>query len=138
WPHRLPHQDVLRQRNYSSEMPPVPILPVLDLMQGRIVRGVAGRRHEYRPVVSTLTPSAAPLAIALAIRRHFGLDTLYLADLDAIAGATPASATYAQLRAHGFRLWIDAGSRAPADDRLAVLEATADTAIGGLATLDGP
>jgi phosphoribosylformimino-5-aminoimidazole carboxamide ribotide isomerase len=116
----------------------VPILPVLDLMQGQIVRGVAGRRHEYRPVVSTLTPSAAPLDIALAFRRHFGFDALYLADLDAIAGAAPAGATYAQLRDHGFRLWIDAGLRGPADDRLAMLEATADTVIVGLETLDGP
>ena len=40
------------------------ILPVIDLMGGQVVRGVAGRRDQYRPVVSRLTPSSAPLDVA--------------------------------------------------------------------------
>ena len=66
------------------------ILPVIDLKGGLVVRGVAGRRQEYRPVVSRLTPSSRPIDVAGAFRDHLGLDHLYLADLDAIAGAAPA------------------------------------------------
>src|SRR6266542_6361151 len=95
------------------------VLPVLDLKAGVVVRGVGGRRHEYRPVVSRLTTSSDPLAVARAFRQHFGLSELYLADLDALAGVAPALPTYAILRADGFRLWVDAGVRGP--ERAAVL-----------------
>ena len=85
------------------------ILPVMDLMGGQVVRGVAGRRRHYRPVVSRLCASSDPLDVARAFRADFGLNRLYLADLDAIAGAKPAFPTYADLMRDGFRLWIDAG-----------------------------
>ena len=32
------------------------VIGVLDLKGGVVVRGVAGRRHEYRPIVSPLSP----------------------------------------------------------------------------------
>ena len=87
------------------------ILPVLDVMGGRVVRGVAGRRERYRPVVSTLTASSEPSAVAAAFACTFGFNELYVADLDAIGGAAPARDLYARLRADGFRLWVDAGVR---------------------------
>jgi phosphoribosylformimino-5-aminoimidazole carboxamide ribotide isomerase len=87
------------------------IIPVLDLQDNVVVRGIAGRRSEYRPIVSRLTPSAAPLAVADALRAHFGFELYYLADLDAIAGAAPARQTYNLLISQGFRLWVDAGIR---------------------------
>lgn len=87
------------------------ILPVIDLMNGQVVRGVGGRRQEYRPIVSRLTTSSQPLDVAQAFRAHFGLTELYLADLDTVAGAAPAIPTYAGLRSLGFRLWVDAGIR---------------------------
>ena len=113
------------------------ILPVLDLLAGQVVRGVAGRRQEYRPVVSRLTPSSRPLDVARAFREHFGLAELYLADLDAIAGAEPAWAAYAALRADGFRLWVDAGVREPGRaGKLAAAEV--EQIILGLETVAGP
>lgn len=87
------------------------IMPVLDLMGGRVVRGVGGRRDEYRPVASRLTASCRPLDVARAFRTHFGLTTLYVADLDAIGTAAPALDAYAELMRDGFHLWIDAGVR---------------------------
>jgi phosphoribosylformimino-5-aminoimidazole carboxamide ribotide isomerase len=87
------------------------VLPVIDLMGEQVVRGVAGRRREYRPIVSRLCRSSHPLDVARAFRTNFGLSDLYLADLDAIAGAAPAFSAYADLRRDGFRLWIDAGVR---------------------------
>ncbi|HEV3263773.1 MAG TPA: HisA/HisF-related TIM barrel protein [Gemmataceae bacterium] len=87
------------------------ILPVLDIMAGQVVRGIGGRRHEYRPVVSRLTSSCRPADVARAFRDAFGLHELYLADLGALAGAPPALPIYAELQALGFDLWVDAGIR---------------------------
>jgi phosphoribosylformimino-5-aminoimidazole carboxamide ribotide isomerase len=111
------------------------ILPVLDLQGGRVVRGIAGRRHEYAPIRSSLTPSSEPLDIARTFRAQFGLTELYLADLDAIAGAAPALATYQMLLSDGFALWVDAGVRKAPD-----AEPLADLAgiVVGLETIAGP
>ncbi len=89
------------------------ILPVIDLMDGQVVRGVAGQRHRYAPMVSRLTASTQPVDVAQAFRAHFGFDELYLADLDAIAGKPVATATYTELLRQGFRLWVDAGTAWP-------------------------
>src|SRR5262245_30112222 len=129
-PARAPTQKTLREMILA-------IIPVLDLLNGHVVRGVAGRRQEYRPVASLLTPSAYPLAVARAFREHFGLSEFYLADLDAIAGSPPALAIYAALRADGFRLWVDAGIRRPEDAR-ALAEARVEGLVAGLETLSGP
>src|SRR5436190_11036951 len=91
------------------------ILPVLDLKNGQVVRGLAGRRHEYQPIVSRLTASCCPVEVACAFRAHFALTELYVADLDAIEGAPPAVRVYTALRSEGFRVWIDAGVRSVAN-----------------------
>ena len=113
------------------------VLPVLDLLGGEVVRATAGRRRDYRPVVSTLTASSRPLDVAQAFRAHFGLTELYLADLDAILGAEPAFAVYAALAAAGFRLWIDAGVHSGERPRL-LAEAGVENIIIGLETAAGP
>src|ERR1043166_3958675 len=87
------------------------IVPVIDLMGGVVVRGIAGRCDEYRPIVSQLIASSQPIAVARAFREHFGLSEVYVADLDAIGGGEPAFAIYAALHTDGFRLSVDAGVR---------------------------
>lgn len=113
------------------------IIPVLDLLKGHIVRGVGGRRAEYRPIVSTLTDSSQPVETARALAKHFGLNEFYLADLEALAGAPPALETYAALRREGFALWVDAGLR-DAGDADPLISAGVDGIIAGLETLRGP
>ncbi|MCI0682187.1 MAG: HisA/HisF-related TIM barrel protein [Gemmataceae bacterium] len=113
------------------------ILPVIDLMNGQVVRGVAGRRTEYKPIVSRLTTSTDPVDVALAFREHFGFHDLYIADLDAIAGMPAALPFYQRLARHGFRLWVDAGLRRAADAG-ALLECRVNTVVAGLETMDGP
>jgi phosphoribosylformimino-5-aminoimidazole carboxamide ribotide isomerase len=113
------------------------ILPVLDVLHAQVVRGIAGRREEYRPIVSRLTPSAAPLDVARAFRAHFGLSLLYLADLDAILGGCPALPLLESLKADGFRLWVDAGLRQP-EDVASLARAEVEGIIAGLETLHGP
>ena len=115
------------------------ILPVLDLMQSQVVRGIAGRRDDYRPIVSKLIDTAQPLAVARAFRTHFGFDEFYLADLDAIQNGQPAFEVYDRLQREGFRLWIDAGIRTGRDDALAaLLETDAAGIIVGLESVAGP
>ena len=113
------------------------VIPVLDLQAGLVVRGVGGRRQEYRPVVSKLTRSCHPLDVAQAFREQLDMTLLYLADLDAIAGAAPAAATYQTLCRHGFRLWIDAGiRRAPLSP--ALQDCGIEGIVAGLETLAKP
>jgi phosphoribosylformimino-5-aminoimidazole carboxamide ribotide isomerase len=113
------------------------ILPVLDLMNGVVVRGVGGRRDQYKPIASKLTTSVQPLDVAHAFRQHFSFDELYVADLDAIAGGEPSTSTYLHLLAEGFRLWVDAGI-GPDGGHLNLLAAAGVTnLIAGLESLSG-
>lgn len=110
------------------------VLPVLDLLNGLVVRGVGGRRDEYRPVESVLTSSAQPLDVARAFRDRLSLTTLYVADLDGILRQRPNADVYQQLIDDGFELWIDAGVRSVSDaNRL--LSAGAAKVVVGLETV---
>jgi phosphoribosylformimino-5-aminoimidazole carboxamide ribotide isomerase len=113
------------------------ILPVLDILGGLVVRGIGGRRHEYRPIVSRLTQSAQPLEVARAIQSEYGLSDLYLADLDAISGAAPSLTLYAQLQEAGFRLCVDAGLHF-ADEAEPLIAAGVDEIVFGLESLQNP
>ncbi len=113
------------------------VIPVLDLKNGIVVRGVGGRRAEYRPVVSRLTISSQPQDVALAFRDVFAAHQLYLADLDAIAGAEPAWSIFASLHDLGFALWVDAGVRETAA-ALRLAAAGVEGLIVGLETVSSP
>lgn len=93
------------------------ILPVLDLQKGIVVRGIAGRRHEYKPLATCWTSSFDPLAVAQALCDAFGFQSFYLADLDAIGGSAPAWKHFERLTREGFDLLVDAGVRTPAEGR---------------------
>lgn len=85
------------------------IVPVIDLLRGQVVRGIAGRRSEYRPLVSQLAADSQPTTVAQSFRDRFGLREIYLADLDAIEFGAPQQAAWSDLQALGCQLWIDAG-----------------------------
>lgn len=113
------------------------ILPVLDLLDGVVVRGVAGERDSYRPVESCLVDSADPLEVAEAFRRQLGLTELYLADLDAILHGQRNLELIGTLAERGFSLLVDAGLNSAASTR-AVLDSGAAAAVTGLETLTDP
>jgi phosphoribosylformimino-5-aminoimidazole carboxamide ribotide isomerase len=113
------------------------VIGVLDLMGTQVVRGVAGRRQDYRPVVSRLTASSEPLEVACALREHLGLWELYLAELDAIDDGVPAWNTYTRLRSAGFQLWVDAGVRNAAR-AVQLADAGVERVVVGLETVAGP
>ena len=97
---------------FSQRNPPR-IIPVLDVMNGLVVRAVGGRRDEYRPVESKLTVSTHPLAVALALLERTGAAELYVADLDAIRGGEGISPQVARLfRELNCPIWLDVGLNA--------------------------
>jgi phosphoribosylformimino-5-aminoimidazole carboxamide ribotide isomerase len=89
----------------------LPVIPVIDLLAGQVVRGIAGRRNEYRPIVSQLVAGSRPGDVARALVEHFGFSIGYLADLDAIAGGEPAWDGYQAVADSGLRPMVDAGLR---------------------------
>lgn len=107
------------------------VIPVLDLMQGRVVRGLGGRRSEYRPLESMLAADAQPRTVAHALA-GLGFRPTYVADLDALekgdanlfsALFTPENDSrplcswpiYEDLIRAGLDPWIDAGVTDAAD-----------------------
>jgi phosphoribosylformimino-5-aminoimidazole carboxamide ribotide isomerase len=112
------------------------LIPVLDVLNGRIVRGVGGRRSEYLPLVSRLTSSTDPVEVARALVTTFQPAELYLADLDAITGSRLDLDLYRAIRELGPRLWVDAGIR-DGDGARAVAGTRCDV-VAGLETVTGP
>lgn len=64
------------------------IIPVLDIMNGQVVRGVAGDRANYTPIRSALVDSCEPETVARALIRATGTDTIYIANLDMLRWGT--------------------------------------------------
>ncbi|ADG17246.1 histidine biosynthesis protein [Paraburkholderia atlantica] len=87
------------------------VIPVLDLLDGQVVRAVRGERSAYRPIQSRLVATSDPLATAHALLEASGARTLYIADLGAILQRGAHASTLAALRAAlpGIELWLDAG-----------------------------
>jgi phosphoribosylformimino-5-aminoimidazole carboxamide ribotide isomerase len=85
------------------------VIPVIDLMGGVAVHAVRGARERYRPLRSRIVAGSDPLDLARAVRERFGLDELYVADLDAIGGGAGSADVVAALAREG-RVMVDAGT----------------------------
>jgi phosphoribosylformimino-5-aminoimidazole carboxamide ribotide isomerase len=85
------------------------IIPVIDLLGGQVVRGLAGRRSEYRPMASQIAADSQPATIARALASQFGFPLVYVADLDAIMHARADTAAWSAIASQGLRIWLDAG-----------------------------
>jgi len=118
------------------------VVGVIDLKDGMAVHAVRGERERYRPVSSALggADGDAP-ALARGFRAQLGLEEVYVADLDAIAGGgedVARSDHRALLRelAREARLMVDAGVSDPAA-ALELLDLGAHRVIVGTETLGG-
>jgi phosphoribosylformimino-5-aminoimidazole carboxamide ribotide isomerase len=88
----------------------IPIIPVLDVMNGVVVRAIGGWRAEYQPIYSQLTPSTDPLDVLNALIDVTGSNSAYVADLDAItSGNGPSKAVLRLVENTEINLWIDFG-----------------------------
>ena len=89
------------------------IIPVLDVMGGVVVRAIGGRREEYRPIVSRLTDSTAPVEVANALLAATGAAEFYVADLDAIRFGIPAPSVDELLDRVACEVLLDRGGVLP-------------------------
>ncbi len=129
----------LRSPSGPTDQTTIDVVPVIDLSGGLVVRGVAGRRSEYRAVESILCTGADPAAVGGAFVSQLGFAQVYVADLNAIDGtAPPAWDLYEQIARCGLALWIDCGLR-DLDQARALVDFCADSrpvtsVIAGLET----
>jgi HisA/HisF family protein len=113
----------------------VRVVPVIDLKGGAAVHAVRGERERYRPLSSRLVAGADPVAVTRAVRDRLGLDELYVADLDAIAGGAVHRELAAAL-AREARVMLDAGATEPAAVA-ALVELGVERVIVGTESLPG-
>jgi phosphoribosylformimino-5-aminoimidazole carboxamide ribotide isomerase len=100
----------------------VRVVGVIDLKDGAAVHAVRGERERYRPL-------GDPLSIA----RRFGLEELYVADLDAITGSGDNDAVIRALASEA-RVSADAGVNEPERAR-ALLDLGVHRVVVGTETL---
>ena len=112
------------------------VIPVIDLKNGAVVHAVRGQRERYRPLRSGLAGSVEPAEVARAFREQLGLDELYVADLDAIAGGPLHRDALAALALEA-RVIVDAGVTGAAAVRR-LLELGAARVVIGTETLGDP
>lgn len=87
----------------------IQLIPVLDIQQATVVRGIAGEREKYRSNISRIVNSSDPLATANALRDQFKIQMLYVADLDALQKLPANEEVIESLLRAGFEVTLDAG-----------------------------
>ncbi len=113
------------------------VIPVLDLMGGVVVRGIAGKRNEYRPIQSTICDSADPVEVARAIVVRTGIRDFYVADLDSIMYGNLQGVVVGRLLSElGIGTYLDAGIVEPR--RVAELLERRVNVVLGLESLASP
>ncbi len=100
-----------RAANSSVERSAMEIIPVIDLKDATVVRARLGRRDEYRPISTRLSPTSDPVDVARGLLSVHPFQTLYIADLDAIERKGDNRASLARLAAAFPHLafWVDNG-----------------------------
>jgi phosphoribosylformimino-5-aminoimidazole carboxamide ribotide isomerase len=85
------------------------VIPVIDVLNGKVVHAVRGQREEYRQLESTIVSSAEVLEVARAFK-NLGFSELYVADLDAIIDCSTNFEVFKQVFSEtGLKLMVDAG-----------------------------
>ncbi|MFD1701416.1 HisA/HisF-related TIM barrel protein [Methylopila henanensis] len=87
------------------------VIPVIDLMGGKVVHARRGERDAYQPIESRLVRGSAPLAIVAALLALAPFRRLYVADLDAIRGRGSHDVEIAAIAAtfRDLEIWVDRG-----------------------------
>ena len=111
------------------------IVGVIDLKDGRAVHARGGRRDEYVAVdrAAGVTIAGSATALARVYRDRFDLTEVYVADLNAIAGAPLHGDVLSTTNGIGVSLMVDAGVTSV--DAARQVARAADTIVVGLETL---
>ncbi len=85
------------------------IIPVIDILNGRVVHAIKGQRQNYQPLESVLFKSTEPLEVAKGFKA-LGFTELYVADLDAIIDCSADFEVFKRIvEVTGVHLMVDAG-----------------------------
>jgi phosphoribosylformimino-5-aminoimidazole carboxamide ribotide isomerase len=85
------------------------VIPVIDILNGKVVHAVKGQRHNYQPLESILFKSIEPLEVAKGFKT-LGFTELYVADLDAIIDCSTDFEVFKPIADEtGLCLMVDAG-----------------------------
>jgi phosphoribosylformimino-5-aminoimidazole carboxamide ribotide isomerase len=89
----------------------VEVIPVIDLKGGVVVHARMGRRDQYHPIETPLSPTSHPVDVVRGLLSVHPFTTLYIADLDAIARSGNNDPILQRLKAEFARLtfWVDRG-----------------------------
>jgi phosphoribosylformimino-5-aminoimidazole carboxamide ribotide isomerase len=85
------------------------VVPVLDLKGGVVVHARRGQRDQYAPLRSPLVEGCDPVEVAQTLCAVCHTRTLYVADLDALAGQ-PVDETALRALSAVAEPWVDAGA----------------------------
>lgn len=114
------------------------LIPVIDLKGGCVVHARRGQRDAYRPIRSPLSPTSAPADVVGGLMALAAFRTLYIADLDAIAGTGSHDVEIAALAAAWPQVafWVDAGEADPARVRRRASAGPGTSIVGTEAMVD--
>lgn len=87
------------------------VIPVIDLQNGIVVHARKGDRANYAPLTSVICENTGFLDVIATYYRHFGFNTIYIADLNALTrqGDNHSLLFAALTEFPGICFWIDAG-----------------------------
>ncbi len=87
------------------------IIPVIDVLGGKVVHARGGVRSQYPLLQSVLTTHYDPLKVIIDLLAWQSFSTIYIADLDAILEQQPNTAMYKALAEHcpQVTFYLDAG-----------------------------
>ena len=83
------------------------IIPVIDIMQGKAVSGIGGRRERYRELKSVYCDSSNPVELV----KKLPFKKVYIADLDAIMHRNPNIRILENISKIHKEIWVDLGIR---------------------------
>lgn len=112
------------------------IIGVIDVLGGRAVHAKGGCRQSYRPVdlAAGMPVHGDAVVLARVYAEHLGLEELYVADLDAIAGGGELDEPLRVIVAGGVPVWVDSGVSTVVQARRAI-DRGASRVVVGLETL---
>ena len=85
------------------------IIPVIDILDKKVVHAIKGQRYNYQPLESVLFKSTDPLETAKGFK-SLGFTELYVANLDAIIDCSTDFGFFKDIaKETGLRLMVDAG-----------------------------
>jgi phosphoribosylformimino-5-aminoimidazole carboxamide ribotide isomerase len=108
------------------------VIPVIDLKGGQVVHARAGRRDQYRPIETPLSPTSLPSDVIAGLLRLFPFPRFYVADLDAIerCGAHDGVLHLLKSSHDGLDFWVDSGVSEEADATAWLLRGLGQLVLG--------